>query len=95
MLILPLSFGCNEIKAQEQKKEILDTCPLPVINYDYNPQEAGAEIVQRIDAPAGLFVTWTNGHYYMVAADKIVIFDIQNGEMRIIRAIRYANTELL
>ena len=93
IIIILLLCSCRAVEHKDENPEP-GTCPLPVINYDYNPQKAGAEIVQRIDAPAGLFVTWTNGHYYMVAADKIVIFDIQNGEMRIIKAIPYQLEQL-
>ena len=94
MLILMLSLSCNEIKEQEKKTEIPGTCGLPKIDYDYNPKAAGAEIVQRIDAPAGLFVTRTNGHYYMITADKITVFDIQNNKMQIIREIPYQLEQL-
>ena len=96
-IILILLFGCREMKSQEEKTEaekkpvIQQTCEIGTIDYDYNPHEAGAKIVQHIDAPAGYYVTRTNGHYYMVAANRIVVFDINKNKMSKVNKIIYSN----
>ncbi|MBR6199913.1 MAG: hypothetical protein IKQ61_06580 [Spirochaetales bacterium] len=93
IIIILLLCSCRAVEHKDENPEP-GTCGLPKIDYDYNPKAAGAEIVQRIDAPAGLFVTRTNGHYYMISADKITVFDIQNNKMQIIREIPYQLEQL-
>ena len=99
-IILILLFGCREMKPQEEKNEaekktvIQQTCEIGTIVYDYNPRKAGAKIVRRVDAPKGYYVTRTNGHYYMITADKIIIFDIRYNKMKIIREIPYQLEQL-
>ncbi|MBR6199914.1 MAG: hypothetical protein IKQ61_06585 [Spirochaetales bacterium] len=88
------------MKPQEEKNEaekktvIQQTCEIGTIVYDYNPRKAGAKIVRRVDAPKGYYVTRTNGHYYMITADKIIIFDIRYNKMKIIREIPYQLEQL-
>ena len=88
------------MKPQEEKNEaekktvIQQTCEIGTIVYDYNPRKAGAKIVRRVDAPKGYYVTRTNGYYYMITADKIIIFDIRYNKMKIIREIPYQLEQL-
>ena len=83
---LLLSIACQGIS--QQNETIYQTCPKPT-QCEYNPQEAGAEIIQRIDAPKGLFISKTNNHYYMFDIGKITVFDISNDSLNILSNIPY------
>ena len=87
-------LGCNEIKPQQKDSKIQETDHTPTV-FEYNPKRARAKIVQRIDAPAGIYVTYTNKHYYLISIDKIVIFDIHKGKIQIIREIPYQIEQLI
>lgn len=43
---------------------------------EYNPQKAGAEIVQRIEVPSGLFAHYTNGNFFLVTGRGVNTFDL-------------------
>ncbi len=43
--------------------------------FDYEPDKAYAEIVQRLNAPKGFYAEYTNHHYYIVDDGKIIIMD--------------------
>ena len=43
--------------------------------FDYDPDNAYAEIVQRVNVPKGFYAEYTNHHYYIVDDGKIIIID--------------------
>ncbi|MBR6198963.1 MAG: hypothetical protein IKQ61_01720, partial [Spirochaetales bacterium] len=50
---------------------------------EYNPQKAGTEIIKRINAPSGLYVSYTNHHHYLVGTDKIIVFNLSDDDIQI------------
>lgn len=86
-------FGCAEVKHKIKDTDIQEIDHTPTV-FEYNPKQAGAKIVNRINAPAGIYVTYTNKHYYLITADKIVIFDIHKDKIQIIREIPYQIEQL-
>ena len=72
LLFLTLLFSCR-IEPDGSDKQIIE----------YNPQKAGAEIVNRIDAPNGLYVSYTNHHLYLISIDKIIIFNLSGDNIQI------------
>ena len=42
---------------------------------EYNPEKAHAEIVQRVNAPKGLYAEYTNHHYYIIDDGRITVLD--------------------
>ena len=90
-LYLFLLQGCNELGINEQE-EICDYPDHTV--YDYNPQKAGAEIVTRINMPAGYFVNYTNGHYYLLSDNGACIFDLSGDEIISIEDVTFDINDL-
>ena len=75
-LYLLLFQGCNELNEQEEICDYPDN-----IVYDYNPEKARVDIVTRIDMPAGYFVNYTNGHFYLRSDNRVSIFDLSGDEI--------------
>ena len=57
--------------------------------YEYNPKKAGAEIAYRITVPSGCYLAYINHHHYLLAENKITVFDLSGDEVVVRNEVTY------
>ena len=62
--------------------------------YEYNPRKAGAKVLKRINVPAGYGMTYLNGHFYMLADNRLSIFDLSDNEILPVRDITFDSVDI-